>query len=109
MNAYKPLLAHNVLQSIRLLAGATATFRRFLVEGMEPILPHIAAQVARSLMLVTALTPVIGYDAAARVAHHAATHDLTPREACVALGLLDEATYDRLVDPNKLVAPYVAH
>ena len=108
MNAYKPLIAHNVLQSIRLLAGGATSFRRFLVEGMEPILPRISAMVASSLMLVTALTPVIGYDAAARVAHHAAAHDLTPKEACVALGVLEAAEYDRIVDPAKLVAPYVA-
>jgi fumarate hydratase class II len=108
MNAYKPLIVHNVLQSIRLLADAMTCFRRFLVEGMQPNVARIESLVARSLMLVTALTPVIGYDAAARIAHHAAEHDTTPREACIALGLLDGEAYDRIVDPKKLVAPYVA-
>ena len=108
MNVYKPLIAHNLLQSIRLLADGCASFHRHAIEGMRPDRERIAKMVERSLMLVTALTPVIGYDNAARVAHHAVEHDTTPKEAAVALGLLSAADYDRLVDPMKLTKPYVA-
>jgi fumarate hydratase class II len=108
MNVYKPLIAHNVLQSIRLLADGCANFHRFAVEGMTANRERIAQQVERSLMLVTALTPVIGYDDAARVAHHAVEHNLTPKEAAAELGVLAAADYDKLVDPKKLTMPYVA-
>jgi len=108
MNVYKPLIAHNVLQSIRLLADGCTNFHRFAIEGLTADRARIAKMVERSLMLVTALTPVIGYDNAARVAHHAVEHDTTPKEAAAALGLLSAADYDRLVDPAKLTRPYVA-
>ena len=64
--------------------------------------------VNRSLMLVTALTPVIGYDKASKIAHHAMEHDLTLKQAALALKFVDEATFDRVVDPRKMVKPYVA-
>jgi len=108
MNVYKPLIAHNVLQSIRLLADGCTNFHRYAIEGLSANRARIATMVERSLMLVTALTPVIGYDNAARVAHHAVEHDTTPKEAAVALGLLSADDYDRLVDPAKLTKPYVA-
>ncbi len=108
MNVYKPLIAHNVLQSIRLLADGCTNFHRYAVEGMTADRARITKMVERSLMLVTALTPVIGYDNAARVAHHAVEHDTTPKESAVALGLLSASDYDRLVDPAKLTKPYVA-
>jgi fumarate hydratase class II len=108
MNVYKPLIAHNLLQSIRLLADGCTNFHRFAVEGMTADRSRIAKMVERSLMLVTALTPVIGYDDAARVAHHAVEHDLTPKEAAVELGLMSAADYDRIVDPMKLTKPFVA-
>jgi fumarate hydratase class II len=105
MNVYKPLIIHNLLQSIRLLADGCDSFRTFLVAGTRPNLERINAYVARSLMLVTALVPVIGYDSAARIAHHAAAHDLTLREAALQLGLVDGATFDRVVDPQRMLAP----
>ncbi len=108
MNVYKPLIAHNLLQSIRLLADGCTHFHRYAVEGMTANRERIASTVERSLMLVTALTPVIGYDNAARVAHHAVEHDTTPKESAVALGLLSADDYERLVDPRKLTMPYVA-
>jgi fumarate hydratase class II len=108
MNAYKPLIAHNVLGSVRLLADGATSFRRFLVEGMEADEKRIAEHLSRSLMVVTALTPVIGYDAAARVVHKAAHEDTTPREAALALGVISAEDYDRIVDPAKMTAPYVA-
>ncbi len=106
MNDYKPLMIHNVMQSI--LTDSMHNFRRFLVDGMEPDTRRIKENVSRSLMLVTALSPVIGYDKAARIAHHAQENDLTLREAALELGLVDAETFDRLVVPSAMVHPSVA-
>ncbi len=108
MNVYKPLMIHNVLQSIVLLADGCTNFRKYLVEGAEPNTRKIAEYVERSLMLVTALAPVIGYDKAAEIAHYASEHDLTLRQAALKLGYVSEAEFDRVVDPRKMVHPYVA-
>ena len=103
MNAYKPLIIHNTMQSIRLLADGCTNFRRFLVEGTEPNRRRIREHVDRSLMLATALSPLVGYDRAARITHHAAEHDLTLRQAALDLGLVSAENFDRLVDPAKMV------
>src|SRR5207248_6124393 len=108
MNVYKPLIIANIAQSITILAGGCDNFRRFLIEDAQPNRKKIAEYVERSLMLVTALVPVIGYDKAAAIAHHAMAHDQTPKEAALELGFVDEATFDRVVDPEKMVKPYVA-
>lgn len=108
MNVYKPLIIKNILHSISLLAGGCTNFRKFLIEGTEPNRKKIAESVERSLMLVTALAPVIGYDAASKIAHYAMEHDLTLKAAALALGLVSEAEFDRVVDPVKMVHPYVA-
>jgi fumarate hydratase class II len=108
MNVYKPLMIHNIAQSIALLSDGCANFRKYLVEGAEPNRRKIAEYVERSLMLVTALAPVIGYDKASQIAHHAAEHDLTLREAALQLGHIGAAEFDRIVDPAKMVRPYVA-
>jgi fumarate hydratase class II len=108
MNVYKPLIIHNVMQSLTLLADGCDSFREFLVEGTEPNRRKIAEYVERSLMLVTALAPVIGYDKAAEIAHHATEKDLTLKAAALDLGFVTEAEYDRIVDPAKMVRPYVA-
>jgi fumarate hydratase class II len=108
MNVYKPLMIANVLQSVRILGDGCHAFRTFLVLGTEPNRSQIDAYVERSLMLVTALSPVIGYDAASRVAHYANDNGLTLKEAALKLGLCDEAEFDRIVDPRKMVCPYVA-
>jgi len=108
MNVYKPLMIANIAQSITILAGGCDNFRRFLVEDTEPNRNKIADYVERSLMLVTALVPVLGYDKAAAIAHHATAHDQTLKEAALELGYVDEATFDRVVDPAKMVKPYVA-
>jgi fumarate hydratase class II len=108
MNVYKPLMIANLTQSITLLSDGCVNFRRFLIEGTQPNRKKIGEYVERSLMLVTALAPVIGYDKASRIAHHAMDHDLTLKEAALQLGLVDEATFDRVVDPTKMVKPYVA-
>ncbi len=105
MNAYKPLMIHNIMQSIVLLADGCGNFRRFLVEGAEPNRKRIAEHLHRSLMLVTALTPVVGYDRASRIAHHAAAHDLTLREAALNLGYVSAEDFDRIVDPAEMLGP----
>jgi fumarate hydratase, class II len=108
MNVYKPLMIANLLQSVILLSDGCTNFRKFLVEGTEPNRKKIAEYVERSLMLVTALAPVIGYDKASQIAHHAAEHDLTLKQAALSLGFVSEAEFDRIVDPAKMVKPYVA-
>jgi fumarate hydratase, class II len=108
MNVYKPLLIFNVTKSVRLMTDGCTNFRKFLVEGTEPNLQQISRFVERSLMLVTALSPVIGYDTASKVAHYALEHDLTLREAALKLGAVNAAEFDRVVDPRKMVQPYVA-
>lgn len=108
MNVYKPLMIHNVMQSIRLLADAMNNFRRFAVAGLEPDRRRIGELVGRSLMLVTALAPVIGYDKAAEIAHHAEQHDLTLKEAALDLGYVTAEEFDRVVVPARMTGPYVA-
>jgi len=108
MNVYKPLMIFNVTHSITILADGCANFRSFLVEGTKPNLRKIKEYVDRSLMLVTALAPVIGYDKASKIAHHAMDKDLTLKQAALELGFVSEAEFDRIVDPAKMVKPYVA-
>lgn len=108
MNVYKTVIIYNVMHSLRLLTDGCNNFRKFLIEGTKPNLKKIQSYVENSLMLVTALTPVIGYDKAATLANFAAEHDLTLRAAALQLKLVSEAEFDRIVDPSKMVHPYVA-
>jgi fumarate hydratase class II len=108
MNVYKPLIIYNVMHSITLMTDSCTNFRTFLVEGTKPNLKKINEYVERSLMLVTALSPVIGYDKASKIAHYAMDNDLTLKEAALKLGFVTEAEFDRVVDPKKMVKPYVA-
>jgi fumarate hydratase class II len=105
MNVYKPLMIYNLIHSITLLADGCTNFRRFLVEGTKPNLRKLKESVERSLMLVTALAPVIGYDKASQIAHHAMEKDLTLKAAALELGYVSEAEFDRVVDPAKMVRP----
>ncbi len=105
MNVYKPLMIHNIVQSITLLTDGCTNFRQHLIEGAKPNRKKIAEYVERSLMLVTALSPVIGYDKAAHLAHFAMDHDLTLKEAALQLGYVTEAEFDRVVDPAKMLGP----
>ena len=107
MNVYKPLMIDNVMNSIRIMTDGCTNFRKFLVEGTRPNLRKIKEYVDRSLMLVTALSPVIGYDKASHIAHYAMDNDLTLKEAALKLGVTEEL-FDRVVDPAKMVRPYVA-
>ena len=108
MNVYKPLIIFNVTHSITIMTDGCTNFRKFLVEGTKPNLKKINEYVERSLMLVTALSPVIGYDKASKIAHYAMDNDLTLKAAALKLGFVTEAEFDRVVDPRKMVQPYVA-
>jgi fumarate hydratase class II len=108
MNVYKPLIIFNVTHSITIMTDGCINFRKFLIEGTKPNLKKIKEYVDRSLMLVTALSPVIGYDKASKIAHYAMDNDLTLKAAALKLGFVTEEEFDRVVDPAKMVKPYVA-
>nr|MDQ2879414.1 lyase family protein [Pseudomonadota bacterium] len=103
LNVFKPLIGANVLRSIDLLAVAMESFAERCVEGLEPNRARIAELVDRSLMLVTALAPEIGYDNAARIAKHAHETGQTLKEAGLELGLVDAENFDRLVRPETMI------
>ncbi|MGQ0677325.1 MAG: class II fumarate hydratase [Rhodospirillales bacterium] len=105
LNVFKPMIADNVLRSIRLLSDAAMSFTEHCVAGIEPDRARIAELVARSLMLVTALNPRLGYDNAAKVAKLAHEKNLTLRQAAIELKLLSGEEFDRLVDPKKMLGP----
>ena len=108
MNVYKPLIIFNITHSITIMTDGCTNFRKFLVEGTKPNLKKIGAYVEHSLMLVTALSPVIGYDKASKIAHYALDNDLTLKAAALKLGFVTEDEFNRVVDPLKMVRPYVA-
>jgi fumarate hydratase, class II len=108
MNVYKPLIIFNVSHSITILTDGCTNFRKFLVEGTKPNEKKIKEYVDRSLMLVTALAPVIGYDKASKIAHYAMNNDLTLKAAALKLGFVTEEEFDRVVDPRRMVQPYLA-
>ncbi len=108
MNVYKPLMIFNITHSITIMTDGCTNFRKFLIEGTKPNLKKINEYVERSLMLVTALAPVIGYDKASKIAHYAMDNDLTLKAAALELGFVTGDEFDRVVDPAKMVKPYVA-
>jgi fumarate hydratase class II len=103
LNVFKPLIGANVIRSINLLATGMESFTLRMLDGAEPDEHRIAELMNRSLMLVTALAPEIGYDNAAAIAKHAHKNKLTLKEAGLELGLIDEATFDRVVKPDKMI------
>ncbi len=105
LNMYKPVMLHDVLESVALLADACASFARRCVAGIEPDRAVIARHVSHSLMLVTALSPLIGYDAAAKVAKLAYQEGLSLRDAAVKLGVMDAEEFDRRVRPEDMTHP----
>jgi len=105
LNVCKPVIIHNVLHAVRLLTDACATFRQFAVEGLEPDRARIRQNLDTSLMLVTALNPLIGYDKAADVAKKAHAEGTTLRDACLALGYLSGEEFDRAVRPEDMIHP----
>jgi fumarate hydratase class II len=103
LNVYKPLIISNVLRSVRLLADACDSFENYCAAGLEPNRERIRQHLERSLMLVTALAPRLGYDRAAEIAKKAHTEHLTLKEAAVALGYLTAEEYDREVRPEAMI------
>lgn len=105
MNVYKPLIIYNVMHSIRILNDACHNFEKFLVRGIKPNLKRMKSDLEQSLMLVTALSPVIGYDKASRIAHYALDHDLSLKKAALKLRFVTEEEFDRIVNPLKMCRP----
>jgi fumarate hydratase class II len=108
MNVYKPLMIFNIIHSITLMTDGCTNVRKYLIEGTKPNVKRIQEYVERSLMLVTALSPVIGYDKSSQIAHYALENDLTLKQAALKLGFVTTDEFDRVVDPAKMVHPYVA-
>jgi fumarate hydratase class II len=103
LNVFKPLIGANVIRSINLLSTGMESFTARMLDGIEPNIDRINELMNRSLMLVTALAPEIGYDNAATIAKHAHKHGKTLKEAGLELGLVDEATFDRVVKPETMI------
>ena len=103
LNVFKPLIAHNVIESIELLAGACSSFREHCIEGLRANEQRIERLLNQSLMLVTALTPAIGYDRASGIAKHAHKHGLSLREAALVLGEISGEEFDQWVRPERMV------
>jgi fumarate hydratase class II len=107
LNVFKPLVIHNVLHSVRLLADACESFEEHCARGIEPDRDRIRQHLDRSLMLVTALAPILGYDQAAEIAKKAHREGLTLKEAALALGYLTAEEFDRHVRPERMVSPHL--
>ena len=105
LNVFKPVIAYNLLQSVRLLSDAIQSFNDHCAIGLEANLKVIERHVKNSLMLVTALNPKIGYDNAARIAKQAHKDGTTLREAAMSLGLLSAEEFDQLVRPELMIGP----
>jgi fumarate hydratase class II len=105
LNVYKPLIIHAFMQSTRLLADGCRSFEEHCARGIEPNEARIEELLERSLMLVTALAPHIGYDRAAEIAKKAHREGCTLREAALALGYVAAADFDRWVRPEKMIGP----
>jgi fumarate hydratase, class II len=105
LNVFKPLIIHNLMHSVTLLSDCCRSFTDYCVAGLKPNVEQLKRYVNESLMLVTALTPHIGYDKAAEVAHKAHVERKTLRQACIELGYLKGEEFDRIVRPEKMLAP----
>jgi fumarate hydratase class II len=105
LNVYKPVIAYAMLQSIRLLADAAVSFTDYCVVGIRANEPRIHELMERSLMLVTALAPHIGYDKAAQIAKAALAHGTTLREEAIKLGFVSGKEFDRWVRPARMTRP----
>jgi fumarate hydratase class II len=105
LNVFNPVMAYSILQSVRLLGDAAASFTEHCVVGIQPRLDNIRDGLDRSLMLVTALAPKIGYDAAAKIAKTAHRNGTTLREEAVGGGYVTDAEFDALVRPEKMISP----
>ncbi|WP_290985622.1 lyase family protein [Ferrovibrio sp.] len=105
LNVAKPVILHNILQSIRLLADGAQVFGEKLVAGIEPNHATLARNVEHSIMLATALNPHLGYDRVAQIVNKAFAEGISPKQAAIDLGLLTAEEYDRLADPRSMIGP----
>ena len=105
LNVFKPLIAHNILQSIDLLADSTKNFSLYCIKGIKADKIKIKKFLDNSLMLVTALTPHIGYDNSAKIAKKALENHTTLKEEALKSGLINEEDYNKIVDPKKMIYP----
>lgn len=105
LNVFKPVIIYNLLQSVRLLADSSRSFADRCVTGIQPNLSRIAQHLENSLMLATALNPIIGYDKASEVVYKAYKEGITLRQAATQLGYLTAEEFDRVVDPKKMTGP----
>jgi len=109
LNAMRPVIINNFLHAATILADACTTLRRYCIEGAKLHRDQIDSYVDRSLMLVTALAPVIGYDKASAIAHKADEEGTTLREAALASGSISAEVFDRIADPAAMVSPAHHH
>ena len=103
LNVFKPVMIYDLLEEVRLLTDASKSFLKYALSGLKADEVRIAELLSKSLMLVTALSPVIGYDNAAKIAKTAHKENLTLKEACVKLGFLSAEEFDKAVRPEKMV------
>ena len=104
LNVFKPLIIHNVLQSIQILSDSTKSFAKYCISGLKADKNKLYL-VDNSLMLVTALSPKIGYDNAAKIAKNALKNKTTLKEEAIKSGLINDREYNKIVDPNKMIKP----
>jgi fumarate hydratase class II len=106
MNVYKPLIIFNIVQSVRMISDSCDSFTRYLLKGLQPDRTRIDQFLKDSLMLVTALSPVIGYNRASALAHYAELHHCSLKEANAALNLVSAEEFERIVDPSRMAYPH---
>ena len=106
LNVFKPLIIHNILQSIHIMADSSKSFANYCVRGLRANKKKIQELLNNSLMLVTALAPKIGYDNAAKISKKAHKNETTLKEEAIKSGLISEREYNRIVDPKKMIKPY---
>ena len=105
LNVFKPLIIHNILQSIHILSDSTKSFAKYCIKGLKANESKIKEHLDNSLMLVTALSPRIGYDNAANIAKKALKNKTTLKVEALKSGLITEKEYNKIVDPNKMIKP----
>jgi len=106
LNVFKPLIIHNILQSIHIMADSSKSFANYCIKGLKADKKKIKKNLDNSLMLVTALCPKIGYDNAAKIAKKAFKNGTTLKEEAIKSGLIGEKEYTKIVDPKKMIKPY---
>jgi fumarate hydratase, class II len=105
LNVFKPLIIHNILQSIHIMSDSSSSFAKYCVKGLKADKKKIKSYLDNSLMIVTALSPKVGYDNAAKIAKQAYKNGTTLKEEAIKSGLVKEKEYDKIVDPKKMIKP----